>query len=95
MRSSAEPRATKVTFAGDAMTVHVADGRRLSVPLAYFPRLAAATTAQLRRYVISGGGVALHWDSLDEDILVANLFLGVGDRARDRASSGRRSGHAA
>ena len=95
MRSSADPRAVKVTFGGDSMTVHVADGRRLSVPLAYFPRLAAATAAQLRRYIISGGGVALHWDALDEDILVANLFLGVADRTREHAPPGKRDGRAA
>jgi len=95
MRSSLDPRAVKVTFGGDSLTVHVADGRRLTVPLAYFPRLAAATQAQLRRCTISGGGVGLHWDALDEDILVANLFLGVGDRSREHGRTGRRAGRAA
>ena len=95
MRSSVEPRAVQVSFGADAMTVHLADGRRLSVPLAYFPRLAAASSAQLRRCVISGGGIGLHWSALDEDILVANLLLGFGDRTREHPRQTKRSGRAA
>ncbi len=50
------------------MRVKLADGRQLSVPLAYFPKLLNATQLQLENYVISGGGTGLHWDELDEDI---------------------------
>ena len=57
-----------------------ADGRRLGVPLAYFPRLAKATPAQRKKYVISGGGIGLHWDALDEDISVPALLAGRVDR---------------
>jgi hypothetical protein len=78
-----EPLAIRVTFDEDTMWVDLADERRLGVPLAYFPRLLRATTAQRRRCVISGGGIGLHWDELDEDILVSALFLGVGDRTRN------------
>jgi len=77
-----EPQAIRVTFDADTMWVDLADGRRLGVPLAYFPHLLRATPAQRQRCVISSGGIGLHWDDLDEDILVSALFLGVGDRTR-------------
>ncbi len=77
-----EPLATRVTFDADTMWVDLADGRRLGVPLAYFPRLLRATPAQRQRCVISVGGIGLHWEDLDEDILVSALLLGVGDRSR-------------
>jgi hypothetical protein len=77
-----EPLAIRVTFDADTMWVDLADGRRLGVPIAYFPRLLRATPAQRQRCVISGGGIGLHWDDLDEDILVSALLLGAGDRSR-------------
>jgi hypothetical protein len=78
-----EPRATKVEFRADSMWVELTDGRTLGVPLAYFPRLLAATDEERGRYVISGGGTGLHWDDIDEDISVRGLLLGLGDRTRD------------
>jgi len=80
--SVAEPLALRVTFDADTMWLDLADGRRLGVPLAYFPRLLRATPEQRQRCVIGGGGIGLHWDDLDEDILVSALLLGVGDRFR-------------
>jgi hypothetical protein len=77
-----EPLAIRVNFDADTMWLDLADGRRLGVPIAYFPRLLRATPAQRQRCVISGGGIGLHWDDLDEDILVSALLLGVGDRSR-------------
>jgi hypothetical protein len=64
------------------MWVDFLDGRKLGVPLAYFPRLLNAKPAQRKQYEISGGGSGLHWDELDEDISVENLLLGIGDRTR-------------
>ena len=81
-----EPLAIRVSFDADTMWVDLADGRRLGVPLAYFPRLLRATSAQRQRCTISGGGTGLHWDNLDEDILVSALLLGVGDRSRSEQS---------
>jgi hypothetical protein len=75
-----EPMATKVTFDEDRMWVELADGRELGVPLAYFPRLLAATARQRKGYVISGGGTGLHWEQIDEDISVQALLQGIGDR---------------
>jgi hypothetical protein len=80
--SAFEPRARKVTFDSDNMWVELTDGRRLGVPLAYFPRLLGAAPSQRDRYIISGGGTGLHWDDLDEDISVKSLLLGIGDRTR-------------
>ena len=77
-----EPMATGVTFDADNMWVELADGRTLGVPLAYFPRLLAATDEQRKTYVISGGGTGLHWDEIDEDICVKALVMGVGDRTK-------------
>lgn len=77
-----EPLAIGLRFDGETMWVELADGRKLGVPLAYFPRLLRATAKQREKYTISGGGTGLHWDGLDEDISVPALLMGVGDRSR-------------
>lgn len=64
------------------MWVDLMNGRKLVVPLAYFPRLLKALPEQRQCYEISGGGSGLHWDELDEDINVENLLLGIGDRTK-------------
>ncbi|MGC8509180.1 MAG: DUF2442 domain-containing protein [Thiomonas sp.] len=70
-------RALAVTFDDDSMQVQLSDGRMISVPLAWFPRLLHATTAERKRYTLSTRG--LHWEALDEDISVEGLLAGVGD----------------
>jgi len=77
-----EALAIRVDFDPDTMWLALADGRKLGVPLAYFPRLLRATPAQRSGYVISGGGTGLHWEDIDEDVLVSALLLGVKDRLR-------------
>ena len=67
--------ASKVGFDDTMMWVDLVDGRRLGVPLAYFPRLLVASPDARERCTISGGGSGLHWDDLDEDISVEGLFL--------------------
>ena len=74
-----EPLAATVAFDADNMWVSLTDGRKISVPLAYFPRLLRATPKQRQQYVISGGGTGLHWDRIDEDICVRSLVMGIGD----------------
>ena len=76
-----EALATAVSFDASNMWVKLSDGRQLGVPLAYFPRLAKASAAERKRYLISGGGVGLHWDDLDEDISVPALLAGRVDRS--------------
>ncbi len=81
MNSSAlKPLASSISFDADYMSIEFRDGRRLSVPLAYFPRLLHATESQRKTYEISGGGVGLHWDELDEDISVEHLLMGMMDQ---------------
>jgi hypothetical protein len=76
--------ATSVSFDSDNMWVELADGRKMGVPLAYFPRLLHATPRQRKNYIISGGGTGLHWEDIDEDICVKSLVMGVGDRTKPR-----------
>ena len=71
---------TAVRFDEHTMWVELSDGRTLGVPLAWFPRLLAATPAQRARVELSR--VGLHWDELDEDISVAGLLAGRGDVTR-------------
>ncbi|MEI1280577.1 DUF2442 domain-containing protein [Leptospira venezuelensis] len=77
--SVSEAKAQKIWFDEDNLWLSLYDGRTLSVPLAYFPRLRKAKKEQLERYEVSGGGIGLHWDDLDEDISVPGLLLGNGD----------------
>ena len=77
-----KPLAKNVSFDKTNMWVELADGRKLAVPLAYFPRLLHATPDQRKKYEISGGGIGLHWDDIDEDISVEGLLLGIWDRTR-------------
>lgn len=74
--------ATELSFDSNMMWVTLADGRKLGVPLAYFPRLLAATHEQRQQFEFSGNGTGIHWDALDEDISVQGLLMGVGDRTR-------------
>lgn len=71
--------AKSLRFDDSMMWVSLVDGRQLGVPLAYFPRLLKATPEQRGKFVLSGGGVGIHWDELDEDISVAGLLAGKGD----------------
>jgi len=66
--------ADRVRFDADTMWVHLSDGRILGVPLAWFPRLMAATPGQLAAVEISPFG--LHWAALDEDLSVPALLPG-------------------
>ena len=79
-----EPLAKKLSFNKNNLKVNLTDGRVLSVPLVYFPRLKEATQAERENYIISGGGIGLHWENIDEDINVKNLLLGIGDQTQLR-----------
>jgi len=80
-------RAKTVSIAEQTLTIVFTDGRELTVPLAYFPRLLKATDAQRKEFSISGGGTGLHWEELNEDISVENLLLGFGDTTRQYLSN--------
>lgn len=70
-------RTQKVWFDENNMWLLLVDGRQLSIPKVYFPRLKNASESALSSYTLSGGGIGIHWDSLDEDLFVPNLLLGV------------------
>lgn len=65
--------------------VELHDGRTLGVPLAWFPRLLAATPEQRNDFELSPRGI--HWDLLDEDIPIAGLLAGVGDMTTHRCKA--------
>lgn len=77
-----DPLAVAVEFLADAFRVVLDDGRELSVPLAWFPRLLHATPEQRQDWELIGRGEGLHWEDLDEDISVAGLLAGRGDQTR-------------
>lgn len=79
-----KPLASSITFSTDSMTISLHDGRTLAVPLIYFPKLLAATPEQRRNVVISGGGIGLHWDELDEDISMHHLMMGYVNNYTDK-----------
>ena len=68
--------ARAVDFSDAMMRVTLTDGRIVSVPLVWFPRLQGARPEQQARYEISGGGVSLYWPDLDEDISIASILRG-------------------
>ena len=84
--SEAVAAAKKVWFDNENMWLELTDGRQLSVPLAYFPRLLHATAEQRQKFEMSGGGTGIHWEDIDEDISVNGLLFGIGDRTKVRAA---------
>jgi hypothetical protein len=74
------PCATSVECTDDELIVALDDGRKLSVPLVWFPRLLAATPGQRADWRLIGGGEGIRWESVDEDLSVRGLLRG--ERAR-------------
>lgn len=70
------PRIINVLVTDDTLSVDLEDGRTIAVPIAWYPRLAYATTEERSHYQISGAGYGIHWPDLDEDIGVEGLLLG-------------------
>jgi hypothetical protein len=71
---SGEPLAVDVSCSDDSLVVVLDDGRTASVPLVWFPRLLAATLRQRKDWESIGGGIGMHWETIDEDISVASLL---------------------
>jgi hypothetical protein len=71
-----EARARNVTVNDEDLAVDLADGRTIAVPLAWFPRLAHATSAERTNWRLIGSGSGIHWPDLDEDISVESLLAG-------------------
>lgn len=78
--SGSEPRpgerVKSVRCTDDALVVDLVDGRSLSVPLAWYPRLMKATPSQRANWKVSGGGYGIHWPDVDEDLSTEGLLRG-------------------
>ena len=73
----ADARAAGVEITEDTLTVALMDGRTISVPLAWYPRLFNATDAQRQNWQIAGGGYGIHWPDVDEDLSTEGLLRGA------------------
>jgi hypothetical protein len=71
-----EALAQSIQVNDDVLTVDLVDGRTVSVPLAWFPRLAHGTPDERAHWRLIGGGEGIHWPDLDEDISVESLLAG-------------------
>src|SRR5262249_27185226 len=71
---AADERVTGVKFTKDALSVSLRDGRTITVPLAWFPRLLNASAAQRKNWRVAGGGYGIHWPDLDEDLSTEGLL---------------------
>ena len=85
----------EVACTADTLSVVLSDGRTVTAPLAWFPRLLAATSAQRADWELIGGGIGIHWESVDEDISVASLlhpesFMRMPERGHGRPRRKRR-----
>jgi hypothetical protein len=73
----ADERVTDVRCTDDTLTVDLMDGRTISVPIAWYPRLLRATPAQRRNWETCGGGYGIHWPDIDEDLSTEGLLRGA------------------
>lgn len=72
------PSILGVSFSKDLMSVTLSDGRIISIPLAWYPRLASAKLKQLKHFEISPSGYGIHWPDLDEDLSVYGFLFPQG-----------------
>jgi len=70
------PKAQNIIVTDDTLTVDLADGRTISVPLAWYPRLLHGTSEERNNWRFIGDREGIHWSDLDEDISVENLLFG-------------------
>jgi len=72
-----DERVKDVHFSEDTISVDLMDGRTITVPLVWYPRLLNATPAQRQHWEVCGGGYGMHWEALDEDLSTAGLLRGA------------------
>src|ERR1700686_1426610 len=75
--SNSDERVLDVQFTEDAIMVSLRDGRVITVPLVWYPRLLDATATQRRNWKIAGGGYGIHWPDIDEDLSTEGLLRGA------------------
>ncbi|QQE63549.1 hypothetical protein GFS31_02160 [Leptolyngbya sp. BL0902] len=66
-----------VHFTEDTISVDLMDGRSITVPLVWYPRLLNATPEQLAQWEVCGGGYGIHWEALDEDLSTEGMLRGA------------------
>ncbi|MGI9066616.1 MAG: DUF2442 domain-containing protein [Pyrinomonadaceae bacterium] len=74
---TADERITVVKFTKDTLSVGLRDGRAITVPLAWYPRLFNATVAERKNWRVAGGGSGIHWPDIDEDLSTEGLLRGA------------------
>lgn len=72
-----DERVKDVRFSDDCISVDLMDGRTISIPLVWYPRLLKATEAQRETWEVCGGGYGLHWDEIDEDLSTEGMLRGA------------------
>ena len=77
LASTADERVAGVSFDADRLIVDLMDGRTISVPLAWYPRLFDATVKQRQNWRIAGAGFGIHWPDIDEDLSTEGLLRGA------------------
>jgi hypothetical protein len=82
---AADERVERVRFKGDSLIVSLKDGREISVPLAWYPRLQNASASQRRNFKLAGGGYGIHWPEIDEDLSTEGLLRGAPSPEATRA----------
>ena len=87
---AADERVERVRFKRDSLVVSLKDGREISVPLAWYPRLQHASTSQRKRFKLSAGGYGIHWPEIDEDLSTEGLLRGAPSPEATRSTSGRK-----
>jgi hypothetical protein len=70
------PEVQAVTVTDDTLSVELSDGRTISVPILWYPRLAYATPAERNNWQLIGRGIGIHWEDIDEDISVEGMLAG-------------------
>ncbi len=71
------PQALNVRCTKETLFVELLDGRTITAPLVWFPRLAQASQEQLNNWELLGDGEGIHWSEIDEDLSVNGLLLGT------------------
>ena len=73
----ADERVQNVYFTEDTISVDLMDGRTITVPLVWYPRLLAAKPEQREKWIVCGGGYGIHWEEIDEDLSTEGLLRGA------------------
>jgi hypothetical protein len=79
-----DERVRDVRFGDDTLSVDLVDGRTITAPLTWFPRLLRASLEERAHWTISAGGFGVHWPDVDEDLSTAGLLHGVAPSPADR-----------